>query len=262
MKDYSKYIESTGTHYISNSGVDSKGTYHGDTAGDQNGKEWQLRAWYKRPWTVVLRYPDEKARTLFAQLSCAAALNDKVGYDQYQRYTYLTELSKAGWNPENLTTACEEDCTAGVTANWIAVGHLLGIDALASLDKTTRSTNMRARFVKAGFIALTESKYINGVDWLMPGDVLLYESHHAAANVTRGKKAEELLPAGPQVRIVNGNCWIRTEPGTTGLKLGVARKGEVYKYAGQTAENGWNAIEYNGITAWVSGRYSTVTGKE
>lgn len=61
-----------------------------------------------------------------------------------------------------------------------------------------------------------------------------------------------------KVRIVGGNCWVRTEASTSGEKLGVAHKGDRYDYAGQTAENGWKAIRYDGKTAWVSGKYSTL----
>lgn len=37
---HSKYINSTGTHYISNSDSDENGAYRGRQAGDQTGKEW------------------------------------------------------------------------------------------------------------------------------------------------------------------------------------------------------------------------------
>lgn len=37
MTDYRKYILLTGTHYISNSGSDENGAYHGGAAGDQTG---------------------------------------------------------------------------------------------------------------------------------------------------------------------------------------------------------------------------------
>ena len=57
---HAKYINSTGTHYISNSGSDENGAYSGGQAGDQTGKEWRMRDWYNRPWTCVLRYPDQK----------------------------------------------------------------------------------------------------------------------------------------------------------------------------------------------------------
>lgn len=189
MKEYLEYINSTGTHWISNSGGDENGKTHGGKAGDQTGKEWQMRTWYNRPWSCVLRYPNFDAALLDARLSCAAALNNAVGYDQYQRTTYVSELERVGWNPENITTGCEEDCTAGVTGNWIAVGNLMNIAALKNLQRDTYSGNMRKRFVAAGFQLLTDSKYLDSPDYLLPGDVLLYDGHHAAANVSYGKRA-------------------------------------------------------------------------
>ena len=185
--DYNKYIMSTGTHYISNSGQDENKGYHGGKAGDQTGKEWQLKAWYNRPWSVVLRYPDIAVGLKIADLGCAAALNDKIGYDQWQRTTYWTQLQKAGYDPSKITTACEEDCTAGVTANVKAVGYLMSIKALQNLPTDTYSGNMRSRFVAAGFKALTASKYLTSPNYLLPGDILLYEGHHAATNITYGK---------------------------------------------------------------------------
>ena len=37
---------------------------------------------------------------------------------------------------------------------------------------------------------LTDSKYLTGCDYLLPGDILLYDSHHTATNVTIGKKVK------------------------------------------------------------------------
>lgn len=185
--NYDKYILSTGTHYISNSGHDENNAYKGGKAGDQTGHEWELRSWYNRPWTVILRYPDQAVALKIAQLGIAAALNNQIGYDQGQRKTYWTQLEKAGYDPSKITTACEEDCTAGVTANCKAVGYLMGIKALQNLPTDTYSGNMKSRFVAAGFKALTASKYLTSAKYLLPGDILLYESHHAATNITCGK---------------------------------------------------------------------------
>lgn len=258
MKDYSKYINSTGTHYISNSGSDEHKNTHGGKAGDQTGNEWALRSWYSRPWDVVLRYPDPKARKLFAEISCAAALNNKIGYDQYQRYTYLTQLKAAGWNPENITTACEEDCTAGVTANWIAVGNLMGIPALANLDKTTTSRNMYSRFKAAGFVPLTESKYLKSGDYTLTGDVLLYKNHHAAANITKGKYAVENVPAVSskgKIRITVSTANIRTGAGVSSKTYTPERyghKGDVYEYTSTSVVLGttWYLTPHG----WISGK--------
>ncbi|MDO4649366.1 MAG: peptidoglycan-binding protein, partial [Eubacteriales bacterium] len=76
----------------------------------------------------------------------------------------------------------------GVIANVKAVGHLLGIKALQSLA-ATYTGNMRSAFKAAGFTVLTGSKYLNSAAYLLPGDILLNDSHHTATNITRGKSA-------------------------------------------------------------------------
>ena len=127
---HAKYINSTGTHYISNSGSDENGAYSGGQAGDQTGKEWRMRDWYNRPWTCVLRYPDQKVALKIAQLAIDAALNDHIGYDQSQNRTYLAQLKSVGWEPSKITVNCEADCSAGVCANVTAAAYLIGIKAL------------------------------------------------------------------------------------------------------------------------------------
>lgn len=190
MTDHAKWIDSTGTHWISNSGHDENNRYHSGTAGDQTGHEYELRSYYIRPWTVVLRHPNEKVAYRIAELAIDAALNDKIGYDQYQRNTMWRRLCEVGYLPAKITTPCEADCTASTTAIVKSVGMLLGIVELAEIELDTYSGNMRARFVKAGFIALTANKYLTSGKYLQPGDILLYEGHHAAINVTRGKYAD------------------------------------------------------------------------
>lgn len=189
MSAYDKYLYSNGTHYISNSGSDENRNLHGGKAGDQSRKEWQLRSWYKRPWSYVLRYTVQMVALKIAEMAIDAALNDKVGYDQYQRYTYWDALKAAGYDPSAITKACEADCTAGVNADVKSVGALYHIPALEALPKAVNSRNMRKLYTSAGFVALSGSKYTNSPDYLLPGDILLYENHHAATNVTCGKAA-------------------------------------------------------------------------
>ena len=187
--NYKKYINSSGTHYISNSGSDENGKYKGGVAGDQTGKEYSLKAWYNRPWTCVLRWIDIKVGTLLAELGIDAALNNKIGYDQYQRDSYWKQLKAVGYLPSRITVPCEEDCTAGVNANVHAAAYLLGIPALKAIPETgVRSSNMRKHYSNAGFKVLTDSKYLKNGDYLLPGDILLYDNHHACINVTAGKK--------------------------------------------------------------------------
>lgn len=192
---HAKYINSTGTHYISNSGSDENGAYKGGQAGDQTGKEWRMRDWYNRPWSCVLRYPDQTVALKIAQLGIDAALNDKIGYDQSQNRTYLAQLKKVGWEPSKITVACEADCSAGVCANITAAGYLLGIAALQN-HTGTYTGNMRSALKKAGFQVLTDSKYLTGGDYLLPGDILLNDGHHTATNVTIGKKVKDSWKPG------------------------------------------------------------------
>jgi len=281
--NYTKYILSTGTHYISNSGSDENGKYKGGKAGDQSGKEWYLRKWYDRPWTCVLRWPDINVGTLLAQLGIDAALNDKIGYDQGQRYTYQEQLKKAGWLPGKITTACEEDCTAGVNANVHAAGHLLGISALLSIPETgVRSGNMRKYYKAAGFQVLTDSKYLKSGDYLLPGDILLYDNHHGATNVTCGKKVRagytyhdviadpDAWRPGPKpeptptpdprhVLVKGGSVNIRSGPGVDSKDIGTAHKGDVLPYQGETREAGgrpWYLVEWQNANGWISSKYS------
>lgn len=180
--DFTKY-----PNKISNSGYDENHKYKGGVAGDQTGKEWAIINWYNRPWTCVLRYPDQKVRELIAELAIEAANNNKIGYDQTQRTTYWKELQKANYRPSNIKNACEGDCSAGVIANVRAVGYLLNINKLKNIN-ASYTRNMKPGFKEAGFKVLTDSKYLTSSAYLVPGDILLYENHHTATNICIGSK--------------------------------------------------------------------------
>lgn len=70
----------------------------------------------------------------------------------------------------------------------------------------------------------------------------------------------EAKPTGRNVRIVGGDCWVRSAPNTSGAKLGVAKSGEVLPYDGETSANGWHLVQYNNKNGWVSGKYGVVEG--
>lgn len=263
--DFSKYINSKTTHYISNSGSDERGKLHGGKAGDQTGKEWQLKSWYSRPWTCVLRYPNAEVRDMIAKFAIEAALNNNIGYNQYKRYTYWDQLVKAGYDPSKIVAKCDEDCTAGVTANVKAVGHVLGIKALEDLPKTIRSSNMKSNFKKAGFEVLTDKKYLSGYNYLLPGDILLCENHHAATNVTIGKYAkatnDEPIASTPSADLTDiagyvacrhGNYYIRTAPKKDASIIDIVHDGDNIPYLGET-KDGWNKVlASNGKIGWIS----------
>lgn len=256
---YNNYINSTGTHYISNSGSDENGKYIGGAAGDQTGKEWQLKAWYNRPWTHVFRYEkDSRVGQKLCELGCAAALNDNIGYDQGQRTTYWKQLEAAGYDPSRITVKCEEDCSAGVAANVKAAGHILGIKALQDVSSSMTSRSTVSQLSKAGFTVLTDSKYLTSGKYLLPGDILLYENHHVAMNITRGSKSAEIETLDPSVSVTTPptinyvvvgtataktSMSIRAKDTTESTRLGVVSKGTKLDVI-EVLSNGWLKVVY------------------
>lgn len=263
VANYNNYINSTGTHYISNSGSDENGGYHSGRAGDQTGREWYLRSWYNRPWNCVLRYEkDPRVGQKMAELSCAAALNNLVGYDQYERDTYWAHLKASNYDPAQITIACEADCSAGVIANIRAVGYLLGIPALQHIS-ASYTGDMRAGFKAAGFTVLTADKYLSGYDYLLPGDILLNDAHHTATNVTRGRLAANSNSPQPSPAPAKTNMTyvgkgigtataktemnIRSNSNTNSSSYGTISKGTKVEVL-EILSNGWYKIVWPGAS--------------
>lgn len=175
---------------LSNSGHDESGRYTGGQAGDQTGGEWSLVSWYQYPWdggwNVILHHPSSEVRKWIAQLATEAANNNKIGYDQSERYTFWNQLSTVGFRPQNITVPCEADCSAGVAAIVKAVGYLLNSAALQGVSIYAWTGNLKAVLVNAGFEARTGSQYLSGDSYLYAGDVLLNETNHTCICVTDG----------------------------------------------------------------------------
>lgn len=175
---------------IANCGSDERGKYSGGKAGDQTGKEYCIKPWYNRPWTYVLRHPDEKVRNMIAKIAKAAAKNNKIGYDQSERGTFYVQLVKEDYHPENITKACEADCSSSTSAVVIAAGKRTGnkkICKKVSPYNTTRT--IRSNLKSAGFKVYRRAIFRTSPDYLLPGDILLCEGHHVAINIDKGRKA-------------------------------------------------------------------------
>lgn len=253
--NYNKYINSTRTHYISNSGSDENKKYHSGKAGDQTGHEWELRSWYSRPWTHVFRYEkDPRVGVTLCNLGCAAALNNNIGYDQYQRTTYWAQLQKVNYDPSKITTPCEEDCSAGVAANVKAAGYILGIKSLQNVSSSMTSRNTVANLTKAGFTVLTDQKYLTSGKYLKPGDILLCINHHVAMNITKGSKAEDnttiVVPPATStsfefvgVATSKASMNIRAEASINSKSYGTIQKGVKLNVI-EVLDNDWLKVEY------------------
>lgn len=200
-KDNVKVFPVTNPVKISNSGSDERGNYKGGAAGDNTGREWQIRDWYNRPWNCVLRHPDPAVRACLADLATKAANNNRIGYDQYQRQTYWNELQKVNYDPSKITVACEADCSAGVIANIKAAGYILNRSELQNIS-CTYTGNMRAGLQAAGFACLTDSKYLTSSAYLVAGDVLLNDKHHTATAVTNGIQSDGSTPKAATMPLI------------------------------------------------------------
>ncbi len=174
---------------ISNCGHDENGRYSGGAAGDQTGTEWEIRSWYSRPWNYVLRHPDAKVRDMIASMAEAAAKNNLIGYDQNDRYTFWEHLKASNYDPAQITIKCEADCSSGVAAIVKGAGYRLNNAALKGVSIYCYTGNLRPALKSAGFTVLSASKYLTSPDYLLRGDILLYEGHHVATNLTTGSKA-------------------------------------------------------------------------
>ena len=74
-------------------------------------------------------------------------------------------------------------------------------------------------------------------------------------------KLEKPVANPRRVKITGGNCYVRAEPSRAGKKLGVAHEGETFEYAGETTQDGWLRISFDGRDGWVSGKYGSLIGR-
>lgn len=167
---------------IAHASKDERGKINGGAAGDQTGKEVCIRAWYNRPWNVVIRFMVPAVREKVAYAMERAANNPHIGYDQHQRNTALAEARKVGYDPGKISVDCEADCSALVTLACIYAG--VPERSLYKDGNSATTTTLRARLRATGTVDVyTAKKYTASPDLLLRGDILLYEGHHVAVVV-------------------------------------------------------------------------------
>ena len=167
---------------------DENGKIYGGKAGDQTGGECCIRNWYNRPWNYIIRFKDGKIAEKVAYAMEQAAKNDNIGYDQYQRNTLFIEAKKVGYDPGKVTKKVETDCSALVSLACMYAG--IPEDVLYKYDNSSTTSVIRARLVGTGLVdVFTAKQYLNSGDYLLRGDILLYEGHHVAVAIEDGEKA-------------------------------------------------------------------------
>lgn len=262
---------------ISNCGHDERNKYSGGKAGDQTGTEWQVINWYNRPWKCVLRHPDAKVRKMIADMAKAAAKNNLVGYDQSQRYTFWEHLKASSYKPENITVACEADCSSGVAAIVKGAGYRLGIQKLKDVSIYLYTGNMRAGLKAAGFEVLTASKYLTSDVYLLEGDIILNDSAHVATNLTDGSKISGVKEPEVEAKVkvdyargfdkslvgkykITASDFLALRAGAgTGKTLLVKMKPnetvQCWGYYTDVSGVDWLYIEYKGVVGFASSEY-------
>lgn len=188
------------TMAISNCGHDERGKYSGGQAGDQTGGEYAVIPYYQRPWTCVLRYPNKDIAQEIASIARAAALNDRIGYDQNDRLSYYKAIRAADWRPENIYVDVETDCSASTAAAIIAAGNIHKNIKLRDLSPSLTTKNMRKALTAAGFSVFVDASYTNEQTFLLPGDILLCENHHTAVNLDKGDGDFKYLQVAQEVK--------------------------------------------------------------
>ena len=205
---------------ISNCGKDERGKYSGGAAGDQTGREYEIRSWYNRPWDCVLRYPTLKVGEMIGSIATRAANNSFIGYDQGERLSMYNALATVGWNVDRIRKPVEADCSSSTMAVIIAAGYQLGIQPLQRLQPSLVTWNMEQPLMAAGFIRLSDRKFLDSDRYLLPGDILLNRKSHVAVNITYGSEAvstpkvsgpDPLDPGTyPVVRFGYQGIWVKT----------------------------------------------------
>ena len=163
--------------------IDEKGKAHGGKAGNQSGKELKVGNWYSFGQTTVYRFKDRKKAKKYADWIKKACNNKNIGYDQYQRTTLYTQLKKVDFDLTKVKIPCECDCSTLVSAGLNAVGINVPYD--------WRTATIPNYILETGeFTKLTDSKYINGSDYLMTGDIINRPAHHVITALEDGRRAE------------------------------------------------------------------------
>lgn len=202
---------------IGHASIDENGKIAGGSAGDQTKKEVCIRNWYDKGWNLVLRPKSSALAEKSARFVEAAAANDAIGYDQYQRNTLYKQAKENNFDASKIKVKCECDCSSLMHVAAIAGGANL---KYGSNGFTTR--DMGDEFADSGdYEKLTASKYLSSDKYLKRGDILVKKGSHTVMVLENGSASgssagsstgSATTAAVPNVK--SGQKWINTYYGT------------------------------------------------
>lgn len=134
--------------------IDENGKIKGGKGGDQTGQEVRITPFSggKRVYSVF-RHPDPKVARAIAYYLGDASSNEYIGYNQDDRASFGIEVAKVNYEPMNLTTPCNTDCSAFVSAGIKFAFMKAGINK--QVDIMTTST-LRSNLPGLGFTEVAD----------------------------------------------------------------------------------------------------------
>lgn len=254
---------------IGSARIDERGKTTGGTAGDQRGNEVSTQNWYlhKKGW-ILLRAKDPKVRAAIAVAMQAACNNNKIGYDQNQRLSLLTQVKSRAYDPARATAACETDCSALVRVCILYALNAVGMD-VTKYDPGNFRTATQVKMIMATglFDKFTDDDHCRSSKKLAIGDILVTKtSGHTVVVLGNGTNCDadiKKVNTGAKHVVVTGNAVnIRTSPTVTqgaSRVIGIGHKNDELVYQDKT-ENGFYLVEYKNQNAWISMKYSKLEG--
>jgi cell wall-associated NlpC family hydrolase len=166
---------------IGSARISENGTVQGSAAGDQTGKEVATQNWYLHTKGWILLRPKEEYREKIAVAMERACANRHIGYCQTHRGTLYSAAKAVGFDPSQVTTDVETDCSALVRVCCAYAG--------ISLDNFTTATESSVLINSGKFERLTDSKYTTSSAYLVRGDILVTKtSGHTVVVLSNGEK--------------------------------------------------------------------------
>lgn len=171
---------------IGHASKNENGSYATGKKGDQTGQEVCMREWYSRPWTHILRANTPKMRNEIADAVEWAVVNDNIGYSQNDRNSLRNVSSKVGYKLCEVNEPCNCDCSSLVTVAclWAEIDP----SRIITSGNCATTSTLRSQLIKTGhFSCMSDKLFLSSPDYLIRGDILLYEGHHVAVALQNGK---------------------------------------------------------------------------
>lgn len=274
---------------IGHASISEKGTING-AKGDSTTREVCTRTWYphKKGWDFMAIHPDAAVREKHAKAIEDACANNNIGYGQGDRNT-LNTLAKAVEYDLSKVGKCNCDCSS--LQNVAAVAS--GASGVSYGSNGWVTSNMKAKLKAAGYIIITDSKYLTSEAYCVRGAIYVKASAHTVCGLQNGSKANDtLVKAGlvkgssesgktsggtatdkKKVKVdyarskdnnlkgeyeVTTALYLRAGAGKNKTILATMQKGEkvqCYGYYTDVSGTKWLYVVYKGITGFASSKY-------